>query len=257
MNNPFKGLQRAAPRGRQQFLRSALVAGQIAIAFVLLIGAALLTTSFARLAGRDLHFDPDQLMTFDFRMAPTEFTRPAGMRRGWPHVEIGPQPSATLERVLARLRTLPGVLSAAGISHHPTNTIVLARTRLTVEGRAESSDGEGTPPVYFLVTPDFFSTMRTPMVRGREFGPGDTGSSPWVAVVNETLARTLLAGRRRHRETDPPRRVVRRAGTRSGRGRARHPDQAGTDRRPNPWFTRRRGNRRQRHEPAWPASSGG
>jgi len=110
------------------------------------------------------------------------------MRRGWPHVEIGPQPSATLERVLARLRTLPGVLSAAGISHHLTNTIVLARTRLTVEGRAEASDGEGTPPVYFLVTPDFFSTMRTPVVRGREFGPGDTESSPWVAVVNEALA---------------------------------------------------------------------
>ena len=194
MNNPFKGLQRAAPRGRQQFLRSALVAGQIAIAFVLLIGAGLLTTSFARLAGRDLHFDPDQLMTFDFRMSPTEFTRPAGMRRGWPHVEIGPQPSATLERVLARLRTLPGVLSAAGISHHPTNTIVLARTRLTVEGRAESSESEGTPPVYFLVTPDFFSTMRTPMVRGREFGNGDTESSPWVAVVNETLARAYWPG---------------------------------------------------------------
>ena len=107
---------------------------------------------------------------------------------------IGPEPSATLERVLARVQTLPGVLSAAGISHHPTNTIVLPRTRLTVEGRAESSAGEGTLPVYFLVTPDFFRTMRTPVVRGREFGSGDTVSSPWVAVVNETLARTFWPG---------------------------------------------------------------
>ena len=194
LNNPFKGLPRAAPRGRQPFLRSTLVAGQIAIAFVLLIGAALLTTSFTRLVARDLHFDPDRLMTFDFRMSPTEFARPVGMRRGWPHVEIGPLPSTTLERVLARLRTLPGVVSVAGISHHPTNTIVLARARLTVEGRAESSDGEGTTPVYFLVTPGFFSTMRTPIVQGREFGAGDTVSSPWVAVVNETLARTRWPG---------------------------------------------------------------
>lgn len=190
----FKGLQRTATGGSQQFLRSGLVAAQIALAFVLLIGAALLITSFVRLAARDLHFDPDNLLTFDFRVPPTEFVRPAGTRGGAAHVEIGPLPSAILERVLERLRTLPGVVSVAGISHHPTNTLVLARPLLTVQGRSTPGDAEGTPTVYFLATPGFFSTMRTRVIRGREFGPADTKSSPWVAVVNETLAHALWPG---------------------------------------------------------------
>jgi len=191
VSNAFR---RAGTRGSPQFLRSVLVAGQVAVAFVLLIGGALLTNSFARLTSRDLHFDPANLMTFDFRVPPTEFVRPAGTRGGSAQYAIGSLPSATLERVLDRLRALPGVESVAGISHHPTNTLVLARAPLTVEGRAEPSDADGTPPVYFLVTPNFFSTMRTPLVSGREIGPGDTMSSPWVAVVNETLARKLWPG---------------------------------------------------------------
>src|SRR5262249_25142008 len=42
---------------------------------------------------------------------------------------------------------------------------------------------------YFLVTPNFFATMRTPMVRGRDFDDRDAASAPWVAVINETAAR--------------------------------------------------------------------
>ena len=194
LTDRFNGLHRTATGGSQQHLRSALVATQIAVAFVLLIGAALLTTSFARLATRDLHFDPDHLIMFDFRVPPTEFVRPAGIRGGATEVEIGPLPSATLERVLDRLRGLPGVVSVAGISHHPTNTIVLTRPALTVEGRHAPVDADRLLPVYFLVTPNFFNTMRTRIVRGREFGSGDTTSSPWVAVVNETLARALWPG---------------------------------------------------------------
>jgi putative ABC transport system permease protein len=190
----FKGLQRTTAGIHQQVLRSSLVAGQIAVAFVLLIGAALLTTSFARLAARDLHFDPDNLITFDFRIPPTEFIRAAGTKGGSAHVEISSLPSSTLDRVHARLRALPGVVSVAGISHHPTNTLVLARPLLTVAGRPAPRDAEGAAPVYFQVTPGFFGTMRTPVIRGREFEAGDTKSSPWVAIVNETLARTIWPG---------------------------------------------------------------
>jgi predicted permease len=197
LNEPLKGLRRGGTRGNQQVLRSALVAGQIAVAFVLVAGAALLATSVARLTFRDLHFDPDNLITFDIRMPALEFVRPGRTGRGSVYHEITSLPAATLDRVLARVTVLPGVKSAAGISHHPTNTIVLARAPLTIlgpHGRTEPGDAGGARPAYFLVTPDFFRTMRTPIVRGREFGPGDTRSSPWVAVVNESFARQLWPG---------------------------------------------------------------
>jgi putative ABC transport system permease protein len=131
-SEPLKGLRRGGTRGHPQVLRGALVAGQIAVAFVLVTGAALLATSFARLTLRDLHFDPDNLITFDFRVPALEFVRPGGTGRGSVHHEITSLPAATHDRVLARLTLLPGVESAAGISHHPTNTIVLARAPLTV-----------------------------------------------------------------------------------------------------------------------------
>jgi putative ABC transport system permease protein len=197
LNGPLKGLRPDGKGGNQQVLRCALVAGQIAVAFVLVTGAALLATSFARLTFRDLRFDPDNLMTFDVRVPALEFVRPGRPGHGSVHHQITALPATTLDRVLARLTLLPGVESAAGISHHPTNTIVLARAPLTVlapDGRPQPGDGDGARPVYFLVTPDFFRTMRTPIVRGREFGPADTPSAPWVAVVNESLARQLWPG---------------------------------------------------------------
>ena len=189
-------------------------------------------------------------MTFDFRMPPTEFTRPAGMRRGWPHVEIGPQPSATLERVLARLRTLPGVCRRPA-SRTIQRTRSCSRGRvLTVEGRAESGDGEGTPPVYFLVTPDFFSTMRTPIVRGREFGPRRH------RLVTVGCGRERDAGAERYwpgedaigklirldvSSDEPAREIVGSCATFPPGGHRSSP---------NPWFTRPRGNSRQRRGPA-------
>ena len=195
-------------------LRAALVAAQVALAFVLLTGATLLSTSFAKLAGRDLNYDPDHLVTFEFRIPPTEFVRPAPSFRNVPQFAIAPFAPSTLARVFERVRVLPGVASVAGISFHPTNSFALARPPMTVERRA--ADVDGTPPAYFLVTPGFFATMGTPLVRGREFAPGDTVSSPWLAVINETLARRLwpgedAVGRRIHLDLSPeerPREIV-------------------------------------------------
>jgi putative ABC transport system permease protein len=98
----------------------------------------------------------------------------------------------TLDRVLDRLRVVPGIRSAAGISHHPTNSFVLFRPPMS--GEATATGDETTRPAYFLVTPGFFETMRTPLVRGREFTDADTHSSRWGAVVNETMARRFWPG---------------------------------------------------------------
>jgi len=68
---------------------------------------------------------------------------------------------------------------------------------LYVEGRAvpaSPSERAAASVVYFLVTDNFFPTMKTPILRGRDFSARDTGSAPWVAIINETLANRFWPG---------------------------------------------------------------
>jgi predicted permease len=176
-------------RSRQQ-LRSALVAVQIAIAFVLLIGSGLLLKSFARLAGRELNFDPHGLLTFEFRLPTWQFQRIIGSYQGSPATAVDPATAPKFERILDRLRALPGAESVAGISYPPVNSLIVATMTVTVEG-ARADSGETS---YFMVTPHFFETMKTPILRGREFEERDTPGAPWTAVVNETAAARLWPG---------------------------------------------------------------
>jgi putative ABC transport system permease protein len=164
--------------------RGILVSAQIAFAFVLLCGSALLIKSFSRLAGRDLNFQPHGLTTFEFRLPFEKFLRIAGSYEGFPLLAIDPPPSPKLERILDRLRSLPGVESVAGISNPPVNSLIAPTLEVTLDDQSVS-----TETTYFLITPGFFATMKTPVIRGREFDARDTAGAPWVAIVNETAAR--------------------------------------------------------------------
>ena len=180
------GTLRSRQRGR-----NVLVAAQIAIAFVLLIGSGLLLKSFARLAGRELNFEPHGLLTFEFRLPTWQFQRIVGPREGFPYTAVDPggRP-CKFERILDRLRALPGAESVAGISSPPVNSILVATMTVTVEGaRTDSGDAS-----YFLITPRFFETIKTPILRGRDFVDGDTAGAAWTAVVNETAAARLWPG---------------------------------------------------------------
>ena len=192
--DPFRADRTAsADAPRRQRAWSALVAVQVALALVLLIGAGLLVNTVARVASRDIGFDTSNLMTFDFQMVPAEFLHPAGSYRGAQVFDIHPPPPLAFARMLERVAAIPGVESAAGISHHPLTSFVLVRMPLGgVNGAGEAA---ASPPVHFLVTPRFFSTMKATIVRGREIGDSDVGTGAWVAVVNETMARQYWPGR--------------------------------------------------------------
>jgi len=177
---------------RERRLRNALVGAQVALALMLLVGAGLLVNTVVRVASRDLGFDRNGLLTCEFQITPTEFLHPVGSYRGATVYEISPPPSHELERVLDRIRAIPGVASAAGISHHPTNTLLLPRMPLA--GLTEPRGLLAGLPVQFLVTPGLFSTMRAPLVSGREIDRQDTEGRPWAAVVNETMARRFWPG---------------------------------------------------------------
>jgi putative ABC transport system permease protein len=179
----------AGPTRRRRFPQGALVSVQLALALVLLIGSGLLLKSLLRQVQRDLNFDPQGLVQLDFSVPAARYARRIGTDHGFPYFEIDPPPSQTLERALERLRALPGAGSVAGISAPPVDAFVLARMEAALTDSPRRSDA-----TYFLVTPNLFATLRTPIVHGRDFTDRDTVAAPWVAIINETCARRFWPG---------------------------------------------------------------
>ncbi|HMC75828.1 MAG TPA: ADOP family duplicated permease [Vicinamibacterales bacterium] len=179
-------------RGRGRY-RLALVCAQFALAEVLLIGAALMWISFLHVNGRVMNVDTRGLLSFDYTVRPGEFVRPAGGDGGVPAFHISPLGSQTIDRVYDRLRRVSGAGDVAGISYPPVNSVILPTLAVRAEG---ARTGVSADPVaaYFVVTPNLFATLRTPIVRGREFDARDTATTPWTIVVNETLARLCWPG---------------------------------------------------------------
>ena len=192
--DPFRNSAALSLRATQrQRTRSALVAIQVALALVLLIGAGLLVNTVYRIAFRDLGFDPSRMLTFDFQIPASEFLRRTGNYRGAAVYDVDPSAALTIARVLDRVAAIPGVASAAGVSHHPTNTMFLPR--MPIAGLNDSSQHVSNFPVHFFVTKGFFSTMKATIVRGREIDERDTVTRQWVAVINETMAQQYWPGR--------------------------------------------------------------
>ena len=177
----------AAARGNT--LRALLVTTQVALALMLLIGLGLLTNSYLRLTYRQLNFDASGLLTFEVRTA-----APQRRINGQGYYEVLTQPSQTMARIYERLSALPQVSGVGGISFPPVDSLILPVMNVRLDDRTGDRPGEELSAAYFLVTPRFFETMRTPVVRGREITQKDTQSSSWVAVVNEAAARQFWPG---------------------------------------------------------------
>lgn len=194
-------VSRSATGGAErQRARSVLVTGQIALALVLLIGAGLMLQSFVRVIKNDLGADPANLLTFEFRLPPREVYKQLGMYRGTGLFEVSPVPAETVERVLDRLQTVPGLISVAAANAPP-----LAGGSFTmpfrIEGRPDPPSAvsiAGVPSLptaeYIAVTRGFFDVMTIHLRSGRDFDHHDQASSPFVVVINETMARQFFAG---------------------------------------------------------------
>jgi putative ABC transport system permease protein len=189
--------------------RNGLVAAQIAVTVVLLVGSGLLMQSFFRVISRDLQFDTSRLLTFEFRIPPDDYLQRRGDVGGLPYFEINPPPSIALERIYRGLRAVPRVASVAAASTPLVNSLVVPTASISVDGSqavttpapsASFAAGVGSSPAhwderrrqiaaYFLVTPDFFTSIGTTGLRGRDFNERDTAGAEWVAIVNESAAR--------------------------------------------------------------------
>ena len=186
----LKESKRGAGSGSaRQRLRSVLVASQIALSLVLLVGAGLMISTFVKLRGVSLGCDPNGLLTFQIRMPLTQYTKPIGFYHGYPLLDISPEPGQLFDRVYERLGTIPGVVSAAGSTFPPlTEGPVMT---FAIEGRPmpdRDSDRDAQSAMFLPVTSNFLGTMKIPLLRGRDFTVRDAATTPWVTVINETMA---------------------------------------------------------------------
>jgi putative ABC transport system permease protein len=175
--------------GARNRLRAVLVGAQLALALMLLIGSGLLIRSFLALQGADLGCEPRGLLTFRYLFAEKQFGKPIGMYQGLPLWEMSAKPPVAFRQVLERLKTVPGLRSVAGIVFPPmTGNYPMT---FTIQGRTVTNPDDLTAD-FFPVTPNFFATMQIPMLRGRDFNDRDAAAAPWVAIINETMARRFF-----------------------------------------------------------------
>ncbi len=174
----------------RQHLRSVLVTLQIAMALVLLIGAGLMINSFVRIESNPLGADPKNLLTFNFSFARDEAIKPVARYRNQGVWEINPLTEQTYKRIFERLKTMPGVVSVAGAGTPPLSGSL--GMGFWIEGRPQTPGPDGVAPQsagYIAVTPNYFATLKAPLAQGRDIDDRDTESSPFVAVINETMAK--------------------------------------------------------------------
>jgi putative ABC transport system permease protein len=163
-----------------RFLRRGLVVTQVAFSVALLIGAALLLTSFRNLLAVDAGFDADRVTTAAFLPPPSRYN--------------DQRATASLSaRLLESIRRLPGV-EAAGIT---SNIALSGRTSPATVSAADHDIRPGEAvvlPSVVSVTPGYFEAMAIPLLRGRSFADSDREQTLPVAIVDERLAARFWPG---------------------------------------------------------------
>ncbi len=169
----------AAGRHRGNVLNRTLVAAELALAVILVAGAALAVQSFRGLAGTDPGFDAGGVLALRVAPPPARYAARDAQR-------------AYQAQVLERIRAVPGVARAGSIHLLPLTRGNWAFPYLA-EGQVPTA-GEPLPTANSrVVSPGYFETMRIPLLRGRDFNAGDD-AGPDVGIINRTFAEELWPG---------------------------------------------------------------
>jgi putative ABC transport system permease protein len=160
--------------------RNLLVASEIALAFILLIGAGLLVRSFVTLRSLDAGFNPSRVISMLVSVAGSAQDEPARRENFY-------------RQLVADVQRLPGVESAGAINHLPLGGDLWVFP-FQIRGRPEPKPGESPRGVYRLVMPGYFETMKIAIVRGRAIAEQDDATSPGSIVISERAARTYWPG---------------------------------------------------------------
>jgi predicted permease len=163
-------------------IRRMLVVSQVALAFVLLVGAALLFTTVRNLLSVDPGFARDNIVTAAVSVDGLRYRDDVPVR-------------ALVEGLLERIRGIPDVLSAGATTVIPLQSGGTGAQPIFVEGRNENPADEAlVAPAWVQVTPGFLETMSITLAHGRYFDESDNADAPRVAIVDERLARMFWPG---------------------------------------------------------------
>lgn len=161
-------------------LCGALVATEIALAVVLLVGGGLLMKSLLRLLQVNVGFNPQNVLTMTISLPANNYSEPA--RRVNFH-----------EQLRERLESLPGVRGAGTVDNLPL--IAGNTTRFNVEGDPIPPPGQEIESNFRVTSVSYFQTLGVPLIRGRLFDDRDKAGAPSVVIINKSLADRIFAGR--------------------------------------------------------------
>jgi putative ABC transport system permease protein len=168
--------------GRTGWTRAAFVVSEVALAVVLVAGAGMFSRSLAALASVNLGFDVDHLLVLQTDV-PVSSDDDAG------------RATAFYRELMRDVRALPGVDAAGAVTSLPTLT--RSSGGYVIDGTSEGPPVSTRLPqaLFNVVTPDYFKTLRVPLRRGRDFSDNDRMGAPFVAIINESLARATFPDR--------------------------------------------------------------
>jgi putative ABC transport system permease protein len=165
---------------QQARLRDLLIASELALALMLLIGAGLMVRSMAALHRIDPGLDPRGVLSMVVSVKGTPEAEPG--RRG-----------AFYAQALDRVRALPGVTAASAINHLPIDGDLWTRSFVTTS-KAHLRPEERPEAVYRVILPGYFKAMALPLLRGRDLTESDSEQAAPVVIVNEKLATRQFSG---------------------------------------------------------------
>src|SRR5262249_49477814 len=146
------------------------------LTLMLLVASGLLLKSFLGLLHVPLGFKPDGLLTMHLSISSGRFATPDHM-------------AAQFDRIVRRVEEVPGVTNVAASLNLPPNAGVMAP--LYVAGRTPELIGERPVAVWSGITPDYFATMRVPLLVGRAITRHDLANTQRVAIISETLSKRI------------------------------------------------------------------
>jgi predicted permease len=164
--------------GRQQLFRNALVVFEIATSLVLLVGAGLLLRGFLALSGTEPGLDARNVLTVHLPV---------------PEAQLKGSTPRLFRPVLEKIRSLPGVRSAAVISMLPIQSAWTNRD-FSIEGRPAPQPGQEPFAEFRVASPGVFHSLGVPILRGRDFTESDGESGPTTVIINKALAHKYFPG---------------------------------------------------------------